>query len=68
MMKLFERFIDLMYFLVGGLVVLLLTYIVALEWDERRHEDKKVCIEGRTITNACDFSVGEWKRKMHDCV
>lgn len=68
MMKLFERFIDLMYFLIGSLVVLLLTYIVALEWDERQHESKKVCIEGREIANACNVGIGEWKRNKHDCV
>ncbi|NDF33168.1 MAG: hypothetical protein EB157_01230 [Euryarchaeota archaeon] len=69
MLKLFERFIDLMYFAIGGLVVIMLSYLVALEWDERRlNENKKVCQHETRLNNACNFSVGEWKRNKHDCV
>jgi hypothetical protein len=69
MLKILERLIDLMYFLLGGLVVIMLSYLVALEWDKRQtDENKKVCIHGREIANACDTRVGEWKRSKHDCV
>jgi len=68
MLKLLERFIDVMYFLIGGLVVIMLSYIVALEWEERqRHEDKKVCIEQTRLHDACNARVGEWKRAKHEC-
>jgi len=62
-------FIDLMYFAIGVLVVMMLSYLVALEWNERQlNENKKVCIEGREIANACNVGLGEWKRSKHDCV